>query len=111
MYGPLTEQTEAAIKAATHLTTKDLGAVEALRVLARKIDTEDELREAYLAYQLDKSNGEDVKLRSLAIDVNALPTYLKYCDALGLTPAGRTKLDGKPSGDKPAGKLASLKLA
>jgi hypothetical protein len=37
-----------------------------------------------------------------------LPTYLKYCESLGLTPAGRARLEEKkPEGD--GGKLAKLR--
>ena len=41
----IVDATEAAIKAATHLTVMDKGAIEALRFLAKKIDTEDALRD------------------------------------------------------------------
>ena len=93
--------TEASIKAAKHLGLLDAGAVEVLRHLARTID--------------DISNGQDDldadldadprKPRSL--DNVTIPTYLKACDALGLTPAGRVRLDEKK--EAPGGKLAHLR--
>lgn len=100
----LAEATEAALQAASHLTGKDDAAVQALRVLARKIDTDDELREAYLNYQIDRGTEN---LRPLQLDNVSLPTYLKFCESLGLTPAGRTKLEDAPK-EKPGGKLAAL---
>lgn len=87
------DATEAAIHAAEHLTPADRGAVEALRVLAAQIDV------------LASNDGlrEDGKLDNVS-----LPTYLKFCDSLGLTPAGRTKL-GEKKPEAPGGKLALLR--
>lgn len=85
------DATEVALGAAQHLTDADKGAVEALRVLARQVD--------YLA-----ANGglrEDGKLDNVSV-----PTYLKFCESLGLTPAGRSKLGEK----KPEGKGGKLTL-
>lgn len=101
--GDMVDATEVAIAAATHLTEADKGAVEALRVLAGKIDTDDELRAAYLTYQLDR---EAENMRPLQLDNVSLPTYLKFCESLGLTPAGRTKLGEKKEPQR--GKLGSL---
>jgi hypothetical protein len=70
------EATEQSITAA-HFEAIDQGAVEALRVIARKID------------QLDPESRDNV----------LLPTYLKYCTELGLTPAGR-KAAPKVEGEK-----------
>lgn len=94
--------TETAIKAATHLTDADRGAVQALRVLARAIDEQDE-RWAALA----KAAAEDNK-RPPAQDNVAIPTYLKYCESLGLTPAGR-RLMVAPKKEEPRGKLGQLR--
>lgn len=75
--------TEKAIAAATHLTDMDAGAVAALRVLARKLDA------------LDRPSGEDGE-GAARFDNVTLPTYLKYCESLGLTPTSRSRVaDGK----------------
>lgn len=76
--------TEASISAALHLADEDAGAVEALRTLARRID---EVGERF--------------------DNVTLPTYLKFCESLGLTPAGRKSLGDKR--EAPGGKLAQLR--
>lgn len=82
--------TEVALKAAQHLTAADAGAVQALRALAAKIDSDDAVRVAYLDWQ----DGGDRPARALQVDNVSLPTYLKYCESLGLTPAGRKVLSG-----------------
>lgn len=100
--GEVADATEAALGAATHITGADKGAVEALRMLARKIDSEDALREMALKYA-----ETDSKYRPPAPDNVSVPTYLKYCDALGLTPAGRLRLG--PAEEKTRGKLSQLR--
>ena len=76
--------TERSIRAATHLTDLDAGAVAALRALAIRIGTTDP----------EKDNV-------------TLPTFLKYCEALKLTPASR----GVTVGESDAkGKLAQMRL-
>ena len=76
--------TELSIKAAAHLTDLDAGAVAALRALAVRLGTTDP----------EKDNV-------------TLPTYLKYCEALKLTPASR----GVTVGESDAkGKLAQMRL-
>lgn len=103
--GAVAEATEAAIDAAGHLTAMDVGALAALRALAQKIDTDDDIREAYLDYQVDQ--GHD-PIRPLQLDNVSIPTYLKYCEALGLSPAGRDKLkDRRP--EAAGGKLGKLR--
>lgn len=83
MVESVVEATERAIKAAVHLTDLDAGAVAALRVLAARMATSDP----------DKDNV-------------TIPTYLKFCDALRLTPASR----GVTVGESEAkGKLANLR--
>lgn len=99
--GALADATELALSAATHLTRQDDGTVEALRVLARKID-EEEFRWEYI-----RQWNEERKLKPPPHDNVSLPTYLRYCEALGLTPAGRAKL--KPSKGAQGGKLAQLR--
>jgi hypothetical protein len=101
----IADATEKAIRAATHLTVMDQGAVETLRVLAKKIDTEDTLRDMALEWA-----AEDEKRRPPSVDNVSIPTYLKFCESLGLTPAGRGRLDMKkePTGGNLA-KLRSIK--
>jgi hypothetical protein len=100
--GPIERATRASLRAATHLTPVDKGAVETLKMLARKIDTEDQLRDMALAW------AEEHKQKPPPVDNVSVPTYLKYCESLGLTPAGRGRLpEKKPEG--PVGKLALLR--
>jgi len=86
--------TEASIAAASHLGVLDAGAIEVLRHLARTIDA--------------IADGDDED-KPKSLDNVTIPTYLKACDALGLTPAGRTRLDEKK--ESPGGKLALLRSA
>lgn len=79
------EATEESLQAASHLGAEDAGAVSALLVLADKVD------------QLGES-----------FDNVTLPTYLKYCESLGLTPAGRARLTEKKT-EAPSGKLSGLR--
>jgi hypothetical protein len=95
--GAVLEATEQSLGAATHLTDMDAGAVQALRVLAAKIDA--------LSAETVESM-EDLKAK---FDNVTIPTYLKYCESLGLTPAGRDRLNvKKDEGGKPGGKLVAL---
>lgn len=99
----LVEATEAAVDSATHLTDQDQGAVEALLALARKIDAWDVIVEWAIE---DARDGE----RRPTVPQNdnvSIAVYLKACDQLGLTPAGRSKLtEKKPEGK--GGKLGRL---
>lgn len=104
--GPLEAATDAAIAAASHLTPMDDGAVEALRAVARKIDTDDAVRGAFLAWNAGEG---DRPWRPLQLDNVSLPTYLKFCDALGLTPAGRASQAGKQPKTAPVGTLTALR--
>ena len=104
--GEILDATNRAIKAASHLGSMDAGAVETIRALALKIDLQDEYFEALAddAAQNDR--------RPPAQDNVSIPTYLKYAESLGLTPAGRTKLadapKGKGDGGGKLGKLQSV---
>lgn len=89
--GEIEEATESALTAATHLTDMDAGAVEVLRHVARQIDL-----------QSEGGLTPDGKLDNVSV-----PTYLKYCEALGLTPAGRLRLGAKK--EAPSGKLGNLR--
>jgi hypothetical protein len=90
--GSVEEATEAALEAATHLTEMDAGAVEVLRRMARLVDQ-----------MSDTGLTPDGKLDNVTV-----PTYLKYCESLGLTPAGREKLALKKDEGTKRGKLVSL---
>ncbi|MDQ3307735.1 MAG: hypothetical protein M3499_05190 [Actinomycetota bacterium] len=94
------EATEMALEAAPHLTETDAGAVEVLRGLAREIDVRDELREFALQW------AAETKTRPPGIDNVTVPTYLKFCDALGLTPSGRKALELREAA---RGKLAEVR--
>jgi hypothetical protein len=86
--GPVFAATELAVKASSHLTDADRGTVAVLMDLARTID------------------GMDDRDAEAPLDNVTIPTYLKYSDALGLTPLSRLKLE-KP--EVRGGKLAELR--
>jgi hypothetical protein len=74
------------VAAATHLMDVDAGAVEAARALADKIDAWDVIVE----WALDDANQDGTgRPRVPQNDNVSLASFLKYCDALGLTPAQR----------------------
>ncbi len=99
----VSEATEKAIAAASgHLTDMDAGALQTLRALARKIDTEQELRDRALEW----ADSHDAK--PPAVDNVSIPTYLKYCESLGLTPIGRKALGEKKQANGKLGELRSL---
>lgn len=101
---PVLDALNESVAKATHLNaTVDAAAIEAARALARKIDLADEYFERLAAYHAEND------LRPPSADNVSIPTFLKYCESLGLTPAGRTKLtEGKKPEGKPGGKLASV---
>lgn len=96
--------TEKAIEAASHLTDADAGAVEAMRALARKIDAWDQIVDWALDDAGDKPGSRPTVPQN---DNVSLSAYLKYCDQLGLSPAGRKALDLKK--ERAGGKLAALR--
>jgi hypothetical protein len=75
------------------LTPQDAGAVAVLLGLAESVDY-------LLTHEGLTPSGK--------LDNVSVPTYLRYCESLGLTPAGRVKLSEKkePGG---GGKLAQLR--
>lgn len=104
--GDVREALDEAVAAAKHLGPLDAGAVAAARALADKIDTWDVI----VDWALDDLAGSDSGGRPAvpANDNTSLPTFLRYCDSLGLTPAGRTKLE--PAKEEGAGgKLTILR--
>lgn len=84
------DATVKAVSASAHIDQAgaDAGAVEALFALARKIDAWDEI--------VDWANEDAAETGSRpkvpANDNTSLPSFLKYCEALGLTPATRKAL-------------------
>ena len=84
------EATELSIEAA-NLGDIDAGAVEMLRTLAQAADAIDE-------------NGLSPAGK---LDNVTIPTYLRYAESLGLTPAGRARLVEKKPEAK-GGKLGRL---
>lgn len=102
----LVKATEEAIAAASHLVDSDQGAVEAMRALARKIDAWDEI----VAWAIEDAAGQDGKRPSVPQNDNvSISAYLKYCDQLGLTPAGRKALDIDKAGESGGSKLGKLR--
>ena len=100
---PVLDATVASVEDARRrgqIGASDAGAVAALLALARKIDMQDEYFQA-LAELAEENNS-----RPPSVDNVSLPTYLKYCDSLGLTPSGRERLSDKPAA--PGGKLGRL---
>lgn len=74
----------------------DRGAIAAARVLARKIDDE-ALRWEYALEWAHLNPGESGGPKPPAVDNVSIPTFLKFAESLGLTPAGRGRIaDGKP---------------
>lgn len=99
-----------AAKREKRLTLADAGAIAAARALADKIDAWD------VIVQWANDDVEDREGARPLVPANdnvSLPTFLKYCESLGLTPAGRkgTSAPAKeaaPSGPNKLGKLALL---
>lgn len=99
----LVEETQTAVDAATHLTDQDVGAVEAMFAVARKIDAWDQIVEWALEDAVTTERRPAVPQN----DNVSLSAYLKYAESLGLTPAGRVKLvEQKP--EAKGGKLGLL---
>ena len=82
------EAVEKAIEDASHLSGEDSGAIEALRALARKIDAWDKI----VQWALEDADESGSRPKVPANDNTSLPTFLKYCESLGLTPTGRKGL-------------------
>ncbi|TFD58044.1 hypothetical protein E3T43_07295 [Cryobacterium sp. Hh7] len=91
--------TEMSIEAAG-LKPIDAGAVEALRALARKIQAWDVIVE----FALDDAAQSESRPSVPQNDNVSISAYLKYCDQLGFTPAGRKALEPK-GGPLPAPKV------
>lgn len=112
---PVLRATRVALKAAKLSSTSgpDAGAVAVLLRLAATIDNMAAVEEALLRLPDD---GERVRRPSL--DNVTVPTYLRYAEALGLTPAARAAKNGAASdgsqggdigGRKPGGGLSAVR--
>ena len=88
------EATKASIRAATHLTKADTGALATLMKLAVQVDY-------LIAHEGLNESGK--------FDNVTIPVYLKYSNDLGLTPAGRKSAVAKEEPTKPVGRLDGIK--
>ena len=87
----IVEACEQALKAAGHVDGEgaDAGAVAALLALARKIDAWDDIVDLAVS-QAPEGRRPTVPQH----DNTSLPTFLRYCEALGLTPGSRKAMTG-----------------
>lgn len=113
--GEVARGTETAIAQARtdkRITALDGGTVAAIRVLARKID-EEQARWDYCLAFADWHAGDKVPPKPPTVDNVSIPTYLRYAESLGLTPAGRGRIPGAPkeggAGGKLGGHLSAVK--
>ncbi len=113
-YGTVRAATEASVVQARTdkiISVSDEGAVAALLVLADKVDAmvqaEADVADAVERAQDGEGWGGDPP-KPPPLDNVTLPTFLKYCEALGLTPTGRKALVEKKQGGA-GGKLALLR--
>lgn len=105
----LVEATEKAFQAAAHLTAADAGSMAALLALARKIDAWDII----VDWAFEDAAEDESRPKIPSNDNVSIATYLKGCEQLGLTPAGRAALTkGRPaeSGPPTTSKAAKLTL-
>lgn len=105
--GDLREALDEAVEAAKHLGPMDAAAVAAARALADKIDAWDIIVDWALADLADDPRpGKRPAVPQN--DNTSLPSFLRYCESLGLTPAARKELE--PAKEEAAGgKLAHLR--
>jgi hypothetical protein len=89
----LSEALERSIAAATHLTTRDAGAVAAARALAAKIDAWDVI--VRWAHENAAETGTRPKIP--AHDNISLGSFLKYLEALQLVPPAEHRKPGPAS--------------
>ena len=75
---------ERSLRNTKHLRAKDAATVAAARALAWKIDHWDELAEQ--AIDDAEAKGKGARPAVPLNDNTSIPTFLKYCAALGLTP-------------------------
>lgn len=80
---------EQSIAAASHLDDRDLGAIEAARMLARKADAWDVIV-TWAEEDADERGGRPAVPQNDNVTMSA---FLKACDALGLTPMSRKTIE------------------
>lgn len=82
----------AAVSAADHIDADgvDAAAVSAGLALARKIDAWDQIVE----WAIEDAAETQSRPKVPANDNTSLPSFLRYCEALGLTPGSRRALTG-----------------
>lgn len=99
------ESFQASVKAAAHVDADgvDAGAVAAAGALAQKIDAWDQI----VQWAVEDASESESRPKVPANDNTSLPTFLKYCEALGLTPAARKAVGDQPA--KEVDPLASIK--
>lgn len=102
---PVLDALNDAVRQAKHLGSDDLPAIEAARALARKIDLADEYFDHLADYAADHES------RPPSQDNVSIPSFLKYCESLGLTPAGRAKLAEQKTESKGGSKLGKYQSA
>lgn len=76
-------------KRLNRLDTLDASAIAAARVLARKIDQEQDRWDYCLKWQHEAGADGRGRPKPPPIDNVSLPTYLRYIESLGLSPGGR----------------------
>ena len=104
--GDVREALDESLAVATHLGSVDSGAVAAAQALADKIDAWDLI----VGWATDDLAGNPRPGARPAVPQNdntSLGSFLKYCESLGLTPAGRSKLEA-PKEAPGGGNLGSL---
>ncbi|MFF2493241.1 hypothetical protein [Agromyces sp. NPDC058064] len=93
--GRVRDALDMSVDAAVHLTDDDAGAIEAARALADKIDAWDVIVEWAMDDITAGGLREGGRPAVPQNDNVSLASYLKYLEALGLTPSARK--DRKPS--------------
>lgn len=89
-----TEEAIAEAKQKKRIGVMDAGALAAIRVLARKIDEEQDRWDYCMEWAEYGRGGEDPPPKPPPMDNVSIPIYLKFCESLGLTPAGRGRIPG-----------------
>ena len=90
-------------RADSKLNASDEAAIVAAGQMARKIDQTD----AY--FQLLERDAIDHHLRPPSQDNVSLPTFLKYLDALGMTPQARKEKTAAPGKAGASGRVAAFR--
>ncbi|WP_394254718.1 terminase small subunit [Pseudoclavibacter helvolus] len=103
--------TNRAIRAANHLKPEHGAAVAALRFLAKKIDSDATMRD--LVMERLKTADPEADIKFPPVDNVSVPTFLRYLEALGLTPDWRPDGTAKGAAPKvaPVDDLAAFKQA